>query len=890
MASEISISMAILTVLLVLLCSSFAFGQGGPPPDYRFKMEVLAEGMPQPMELEIAPDGRIFFNEIAGKLQIYKPGSHEIVLAGELQVFNAQENGFLGFAIDPHFARNNWIYLYYSPKDYTGQRLSRFEMKGDRLDLTSEKRILEFPEQREECCHHAGSVEFGPDGNLYISTGDNTHPGGDSDGYAPIDERPGRFPYDAQKSAANTHDLRGKILRIRPAPDGSYVIPDANLFPKDGSRGRPEIFAMGCRNPWRMSIDERTGIVYWGEVGPDAGGDSPRGPRGYDEINQARSAGNFGWPYFVGNNFAYARYDFGTKKLGPKYDPERPVNESPNNTGAKILPPAQPAFIYWPYGESKEFPMLGSGGRTACAGPVFHFRPEFRKSGGFPEYFDNCLLFYDWQRPFIKWARLDSDSRLLGIEPFTSAVVTANDRDRVRAAAAEGKFAIQRVVDSVFGPDGCLYLLDYGETWGANKDARLVKISYQWGNLAPIARITADKSAGREPLSVSFSSAGTKDYENDPLNFEWRLHPEGRVFSHEANPNLTLDQPGNYIVELRVKDDKGAVGSANLPLVVGNSAPEVCFIEPHDGDFFTPQKPIHYKVAVRDFEDGDSNAQDELFEPRTYLNAAWSRADGRTEEMEPGLALMKQNDCFNCHAPEQKIVGPPLMEIARRYRGQEGALEASVQRVIKGSSKVWSDVPMLPHDSLNPDQVRMMVRWVYQQEPGKPNAGLTRGLSGDIAIPKDPAIQDCALEATYTDSGRAPAGSLTGRAKVHLRSRKLEAELADEKHGVRVLGQYLGAIDHGHYARFNRINLGDSTSVTFRVASAGSGGKIELHSHAADGPILAAVEVVPTGGWERWTELTSPLKTMTKRDDIYVVFVNPGKGGLMNLDWVRFNP
>ena len=75
----------------------------------------------------------------------------------------------------------------------------------------------------------------------------------------------------------------------------------------------------------------------------------------------------------------YRKYDFATKTVGPHFDPARPTNSSPNNTGAKVLPPAQPAFIYWPYGESKEFPMLGQGGRTACAGPVFYFKPEFKK-------------------------------------------------------------------------------------------------------------------------------------------------------------------------------------------------------------------------------------------------------------------------------------------------------------------------------------------------------------------------------------------------------------------------------------------------------------------------------------------------------------------------------
>jgi cytochrome c len=861
-----------------------------PPPQYRFKVETLATDMTQPLELEVAPDGRIFFNELNGKLKIRKPDG-SVVLAGTLPVFTAQENGFLGFALDPKFRRNNHIFLFYSPTNLVGQRLSRFVMKGDTLDLPSEKVVLEFGTQRKDCCHHAGSVEFGPDGNLFISTGDNTHPGGNSDGYAPIDERPGHEEYDAQDGPANTHDLRGKILRLRPTAAGGYTIPDGNLFPQDGSRGRPEIYVMGCRNPWRMSVDQKTGVVYWGEVGPDAGGDGPRGPRGYDEINQAKRAGNFGWPFFVGSNFAYARYDFATKKAGEKFDPQRPVNDGRNNTGARILPPAQPAFIYWPYGTSKEFPMLGGGGRTACAGPVFHFKPSFKKTGGFPEHFDNCLLFYDWQRPFIKWARLDSDSNLRGIESFPGVVTAANTRDQISALEREGKTVVRRPVDSQFGEDGCLYLLDYGETWGANKDARLLKISYQWGNVAPLANASVDVTSGSEPLTVSLSSAGSLDHEGEALRYEWLLHPGGKRFSTEAQPKLTVREPGNYVVELRVSDPAGASASASLPLVVGNTTPVLRFVEPRDGDFFTPGRPLQYTVEVDDREEGSSRDFEEIFEPRTFVNAAWSRADGQIEEAEPGLAHMKQSDCFNCHAVDRKIVGPALLDVAAKYRGQAGALEASVQRVIKGSSKVWSEIPMLPHEALNPDQVRMMVRWIFALEPGKAGANTTRGLTGEVRAPSDDKLRMAVLEASYTDGGRAPAGSLSGRATVKLRSRRLQAEAADEKNGLKTLGNYLGAIDHGHYAKFAGIHLGDSESVTVRVASAGPGGSIELHGGAPGGPILATMELTPTGGWEKWVELKAPLQHANGRADVYVVFTHPTKaGGLMNLDWVQFNP
>src|SRR5690606_9055094 len=97
------------------------------------------------------------------------------------------------------------------------------------------------------------------------STGDNTSPF-ESDGFSPSDERPGRSAFDAQKSSSNTNDLRGKILRIKINPDGTYDIPEGNLFPPGEEKTRPEIYVMGNRNPYRISVDSRTGYLYWGEV------------------------------------------------------------------------------------------------------------------------------------------------------------------------------------------------------------------------------------------------------------------------------------------------------------------------------------------------------------------------------------------------------------------------------------------------------------------------------------------------------------------------------------------------------------------------------------------------------------------------------------------------
>src|SRR5690606_27626702 len=126
--------------------------------------------------------------------------------------------------------------------------------------------------------------------------------------------------------------------------------PEGNLFPPSTVGARPEIYVMGTRNPWRISFDSERGTLHWGEIGPDAGRDSAGiGPRGYDEFNVATEPGNFGWPYFIADNRPYHRYDHATERYGETFDPSRPINDSPNNTGLRELPPAQPALLAYPY-------------------------------------------------------------------------------------------------------------------------------------------------------------------------------------------------------------------------------------------------------------------------------------------------------------------------------------------------------------------------------------------------------------------------------------------------------------------------------------------------------------------------------------------------------------
>lgn len=460
-----------------------------PPPQYKFSKIRLAgpEAVQEPMELSIAKDGRIVFIERRGNVRVYDPESRITKIIGTIPVYSEHEDGLLGLALDPDFERNNWIYVFYSaPSNQFNYHLSRFTIKNnvaslsneagaryastkvDKLNAESEIIMLKIHQEHAYSNHTGGSLAFDIDGNLFISVGDNAIPEEYINGYAPIDERDGKVEFDAQRSSANSNDLRGKILRIHPENDGTYTIPDGNLFPKDGKSGRPEIFVMGTRNPFRISVDKVTSWLYWGEVGPDARRDSIQGPRGYDEINQAKRPGNFGWPYFVADNKPYAKVDFRTGSVGPLFDVNGPVNNSPNNTGSKLLPSAQKAFIWYPYAKSMEFPLVGSGGRVAMAGPVYHYNPLLKSSVKLPEYYDKALFIYDWVRNWIMVVRMDEQGNYKSMEPFMTDTV------------------FDAIVDMELGADGALYILEYGFGWHqANPEAKLSRLEFNEKALSP---------------------------------------------------------------------------------------------------------------------------------------------------------------------------------------------------------------------------------------------------------------------------------------------------------------------------------------------------------------------------------------------------------------------
>ncbi|MFD0014659.1 PQQ-dependent sugar dehydrogenase [[Kitasatospora] papulosa] len=576
---------------------------GAAPAAAEFQQVTLAKGVAEtgePMTLAVLPDRSVLHTSRDGTLRLTDAAGTTKV-AGRLNVYTHDEEGLQGVGVDPGFTTNRFVYLYYAPQLSTPagdapangstadfapfdgvNRLSRFVLRTDgTLDTATEKKVLDVPASRGLCCHVGGDIDFDAQGNLYLSTGDDSNPFA-SDGYTPIDERPTRNPaYDAQRSAGNTNDLRGKVLRIKVGADGSYTVPAGNLFAPGTARTRPEIYAMGFRNPFRMTVDKPTGVVYLGDYGPDAGtASAARGPAGQVEFNRITKAGNYGWPYCTGRNDAYADYNFATSASGAAFSCSAPRNTSPNNTGLTDLPAAQPAWIPYDGGSVPEF---GSGSESPMGGPVYRYDAASTSPVKFPESFDGDFFAGEFGRKWIKRIEQAGDGTVQSVNAFP--------------------WQGTQVMDMAFGPDGALYVLDYGTGYfNGDENSAVYRIENVTGGRSPLAQVSADRTSGTSPLTVRFSSAGTSDPDGDPLTYAWKFGDGGT--STAAGPSHTYTADGQYTAELTVSDGTGRTATASVAVTVGNTAPTVKLELPLDGRIIDPGAAVPFRVTVTDPEDG----------------------------------------------------------------------------------------------------------------------------------------------------------------------------------------------------------------------------------------------------------------------------------------------
>jgi PKD repeat protein/type 1 glutamine amidotransferase/glucose/arabinose dehydrogenase len=601
----------------------------------------------------------------AGTLAVYGDGG----TGGERtdQDNHKMEYGLLGITVAPDFTETGHIYLQYFPtfnpnstppglplerrvSKMSKPRISRFtiDLETKQLDLDSEVRIFEYDAQIYSCCHVGGGMGFDSEGNLYVTTGDTNSSQG-SNGYSgnnPAPKCPAGSPteasrmhcgdarysfQDARRTAGNTNDYNGKMLRIKPTPaipDGTqppigpgttYELPTEedpngpNLF--DGTEGgggkaKPEIYAMGLRNPSRLYVDPETDIPYTAWVGPDAQvPNAEQGPSTYENAAQIDRAGNYGWPYCMGNGQAYrdrvsdptdpdnpakvalrATNSAGYVSGGPAtggtdgwYDCNNLRNDSPNNTGLVELPhetgtgmdagKVRPVNLWYSRGnqdndanpDTRTFngcpdyprprgadaaPNYGAVPTQLCPylyndGMTVMAGPVYRYDEDAADDSRRWPEYWDG-RWFLHNSGGPSVKHGLLFDPAT----VAQGGQPVYADSLRGVLNWDAAyMDSKFGPDGALYVQVYDGFFRAGQNAGIWRFDYTGGPATPGA---SPQALPKGDLNVQFSSAGSGG-----VAYEWDFG-DGSATSNDPNPVHRYADERAYTAKLTVTYEDGS--------------------------------------------------------------------------------------------------------------------------------------------------------------------------------------------------------------------------------------------------------------------------------------------------------------------------------------------
>ncbi len=545
-----------LVASLLLPPANTARAQGGFNLPYGFIQEGVVMGLTLPTSFALAPDGRIFITEKAGRVRVFRDGE----LLGDpfidmtTEVNDAADRGLMGIAVDPDWPSRPYVYVafVYDPPEIkdrnpSGARVSRvvrLSADPNNLDVAvpgsgvvllgtnSTADHVGNPDQgdaepfscrddagqpvrdcmaSEGTAHTIDMLRFGPEGALYVSAGD------------------GIVNSKGNSRALDINSLNGKILRID--PDTGDGLPSNPFYDGDPGSNRSKIFASGLRNPFRFSVDPRNGRVIVGEVGNEK----------WEEINVGGPGANFGWPCYEG-----------------PYEAATYANCEAFKTGEWTMTPGVLSY------EHTTKPQRGA----AIGGDLYLGR-------SFPALYRGAYFYHDFNGGVTNFLTFNGDGSV---------------EDNEFASNMPG-------IVQITATDDALYALSIilGGIW---------RIRYvPGGNRPPTADATADPTGGKAPLEVSFSSERSSDPERSIVSYQWDFG-DGAT-SSKANPIHTFEENGVYEVTLTVTDSAGSTSSDTLEILVGSEPPVAEILEPGDGAKFRIGETINFRGRGTDPDDGD---------------------------------------------------------------------------------------------------------------------------------------------------------------------------------------------------------------------------------------------------------------------------------------------
>ncbi|WP_439882504.1 PA14 domain-containing protein [Pontibacter sp. MBLB2868] len=643
-----------------------------------FSDTQIGENWNAAVGLTFSKDGNsMFVWEKGGKVWLVENGQKLATpfLNISEEVGDWKDHGMLGFALDPDFDKNGYVYvlyvvdrhhlLYYGTGSYNPNANEYFNATIGRLTRytarTSDNKHTVDPASRKILIgetkstglpilytgHGVGDLKFGEDGSLLLSIGDGASAGYVDKGYDPANPNDTYIPQAIQDGiitskenigafrAQQVNCINGKILRVDPATGNGLP---SNPFYNSSAPRSPasRVWALGFRNVFRFTIKPGTGgagfpgIIYAGDVGW----------YNWEEIDVVKKAGtNFGWPIYEGLTQQEWYYHV---QVPDNYDPQNPLY-----------------------------------GQNGCTQQYFYYGNLIQQpKKTLPPYFGNPCDYFNTsipdtykkfvhQRPAFDWWHKekgtasrtgiftgeDADVALLGSASspvsgpqFTGSSVTggiwytgddfpASYKNTyffgdyvdgwIRSSKFDAADAPQSVADFInkdahvvamaSNPvSGGLYYINYAY--------QLRKVSYNATNSPPKAVATADKLYGKSPLTVQFTGSNSTDPEGKPLTYDWDFG-DGSTHAVQANPSHTFSVTGNVVfkVTLKVTDAGGASATATLNISVNNTPPLVNITSPPDGTKYPMSENKVYTLAA-DVKDQESATTALSYEWQTTLH------------------------------------------------------------------------------------------------------------------------------------------------------------------------------------------------------------------------------------------------------------------------------
>jgi PKD repeat protein len=481
-----------------------------------------------------------------------------------------------------------------------------------------------------------------------------------------------------------------------------------------------------------------------------------------------------------------------------------------------------------------------------------------------------------------------------------------------------------QVMDMAFGPDGALYVLDYGT--GSNNQA-LWRIEYIGGtNRNPVARAAADRTSGPAPLTAAFSSAGSSDPEGGALTYQWNFG-DGTT-STAANPTKTYNAVGNYTATLTVRDPQGLTGSANVQISVGNTAPSVTLATPLDGALFSFGDTVPFQVNVSDPEDGSVDCtrvkvryllghdshEHEITSKTGCSGTITTPVDGEHDAAANVYGVLDaeytDNGGLTTHS-KRKL--QPRHRQGEHFSAQNGIQTAQHAAAEGGTTVGFTDngdwISFTPYALSGATGFTARVSSGGAGGTLELRAGSATGtLLGSAAV-ANTGSWDTFVNVTGSLSG-APAGTtqlflvfkgvagqgnlfdldaFTLNTSTSGTSRTVEGEAWSSTGGVQAAahtgasgGATAGYIDSGDWAGYAQLNTSGAKGFSARISSAGAGGTITFRSGSQTGTVLGSVTVPVTGGWETFQDVSATL-TGNVSGPVFLTFTG-GTGSLFDVD------